>query len=83
MGPALVHFVNRFYWNPGIAKNLRRTSRCNHAEAHRNQVCGNLRDELLVVLVDADEGDAGLRQYGTRTDLRLDVRFSEGVIRRP
>ena len=52
-------------------------------EAHLHKICGNLRDELLVVLVDADERDPGLRQYRARADLRLDVGLSEGIVRRP
>ena len=44
------------------------------------QICGNFRNEVLVVLIHADERHARLRQDRTCADLRFHIRFPERVI---
>src|SRR5688572_19610419 len=78
---AFVHLIDGLHWNAGITKHLRRTPRRNQAEAHRHKVGSDLSDELLVVLIHADESHAALRKHRTGADLRLDIRLAEGVVR--
>src|SRR5439155_22085327 len=59
MRPALVHFVDGFDFDSGIAQNSGRAARCDNLEPNFNQISSNFGDDVFVVLVDADERHAG------------------------
>src|SRR5438552_212243 len=80
MRPSFIHLVNGLYLDSGIPEYSSGPTCRNDLETHFNEVRGNFRNEVLIVLVHANEGDARLRQNGTRADLRLHVYLSERIV---
>src|SRR5262249_18000532 len=80
VGTSFVYFVNGFNINAGASKNTCRSSRCNNFEPNFDEVCRDLRNKVLVVLIDADEGHTALWQHGSGADLSLDVGLAKRIV---
>src|ERR1043166_3497813 len=59
--PSLVNFVDRFHVDAGTSEHASGSSGRDDFETNFQQVRGNFRNEILVVLIHADEGHSGFR----------------------
>src|SRR5215471_13725881 len=80
MWTALVHLVHRLNLYARIPQNPSRSTRGDNLEPDFNQIRGNFRNEILVVLVDADECHSLPRQNRSRADLRFHIGLAERVV---
>src|SRR5262249_15368978 len=67
--PAFVDLVDRFDFNIGISQHPRRAARGDDLESDFDQIRRDFGYEILVVLIHADECNAGFRKHGTCADL--------------
>src|SRR5882672_10544919 len=60
--PAFVDFINRFDFDAEASEYTCGSSRRDNLETDFDKVCSNFRNEILVVLIDADERHSALWQ---------------------
>ena len=58
--PSFVNFVDRFHVDAGTSEHACGSSRGDDFETNFQQVSGNFRNEIFVVLIHADERNSGL-----------------------
>src|SRR5262249_24682688 len=75
-----IDLINRLGFDTVDPQDLGSTSRGDNLKPLLNKIGRNLGDNVLVMLVDADEGHSGLRQNRTGANLRLYVSLTKTVI---
>src|SRR5690606_2186222 len=73
------HLVHPAHRQAGCFKHLGGTGGSDYLEAQRNEITRDLNGLFLVILANADEGTAGVRQDFAGTDLCLGEGFAEAV----
>src|ERR1051326_463564 len=78
--PSFVNFIDRFHVDARTSEHACGSSRRDDFKTNFQQVSGNFRNEIFVVLIYADKGHSGLWQDRSRTGLSFDVSLPKRVV---